>query len=137
MLRSGPTVVGLGFLLSVTSVSSPANAQVLGQAPDDGVSLIRVVLSLFLCLLLAGAGAFALQYRMKGGVIGLRMNPSAAKRLVVAEKVQLSPQVGLGLVRLDQREFLVSFSAGTAPTIVEVTVDRPDETTSTVADDIA
>ncbi|SFG54105.1 Flagellar biosynthesis protein, FliO [Novosphingobium sp. CF614] len=133
MLRPGPVVVRGGLFLVAMTSSFAACAQTLGQAPDDGVSIVRVVFALILCLLLAGAGALAIRYRMNGG-IGTQGFAQGARRLAVIERIRLSPQVGLCLVRLDQREFLVTFTPTAVLSMQQITPGEPIETEAGDAD---
>jgi hypothetical protein len=96
-----------GLVLACTA--SPALAQVLGTAPDDGISIWRVLFAFVLCAGLAAAGAFALKARMGGGgsFSFLAFPARQARRLKLVETLRVAQKVDLCLVSLDGDEFLV------------------------------
>lgn len=100
--------------------SSPLAAQTLGQAPDEGVSAFRVIAVLGLCLLLAAAGALAIRFRLNGNIVPQGLG-QGSRRLVLVERLRLSPQVAVCLVRCDDREYLVALSAGAVHSFREIT----------------
>lgn len=94
------------FVLSV----SPALAQTLGQAADDGVSPWRVVLALVVGLGLAVAVPFAMKSR--GGASPLfRFGAARESQLKVLECVRLGRNADLCLVECGGRRLLLAVSA--------------------------
>jgi len=88
------------------SLSNSALAQRLGQGPDDGISVWRVVATLLVCVAVAVAAALALKHRMGGGTAQLfvrRKNP----RLEMIETLRLRPQIDLCIVSCDGEELLL------------------------------
>ncbi len=101
----------VGILAGVLLVcaDTPAFAQKLGQAPDDGISFVRVLAALLLCLAIAVAAAIFLQKRAG---LGLTL-PSLIKRharLKLVESLRVSPQVNVCIVTCDGRELLLEVS---------------------------
>ena len=95
--------------LATIGMAQAALAGQLGQAPDDGPSIWRVVGAFGLCVLFALAGALAL--RARGGLGPLPWpRPSGDRRLKLVESVRLTPQVQLCLVECDGQEMLLTTS---------------------------
>jgi flagellar biogenesis protein FliO len=116
--------------VSVTLVlltGGAAWAQKLGQAPDDGVSLVRVFGALVICLAIAVAAAFFL--RNRAGLSQLLPLVRQSSRLRLVESVRLGPQVSLCIVRCDGQDLLLEVSpqgAGVLRTLpITAEPDRP------------
>jgi len=79
---------------------------------EDGISALRVIGSLALCLLLAVGGAFALRARLATtpGWRPFPSRPKAGRRLRHVETLRLSPHVQLSLVTFDDSEILLAVS---------------------------
>ena len=92
--------------------SNSAFADTLGQAGDDGVSLLRVGFALALCLALAIAGALILKARTGNGLTlswPALARPSS-QRLRVVETLGLRNHVDLSIVSCDGCELLIATS---------------------------
>lgn len=100
-------------LLAVVPLHSTAWAQQLGQAADEGVSLVRVGLALTLCLLLAVGGAIAIKLR-SGHTIPLLRKEGNNRRLILKESLRISHQIDLCIVSCDGQESLIATSANGA-----------------------
>jgi hypothetical protein len=103
LLRLAPALLGL-------LLSTPSLAQTLGHGQDDGISTLRVMLTLLLCLVLAAAAAFALRARMGHGSIGWPIK-KVSRRLELLDSIRLPNQVDLSIIRCDEEEILVATSA--------------------------
>src|SRR5258706_13616939 len=101
--------VASATLLLAAIRSTPALAETLGQAGDDGISLWRVAFALVLCLGLAIAGAFALKGRLAPGqAISIPFFAGAtSRRMKLIETLRVKHQVELCLVTCDGHEMLV------------------------------
>ena len=91
-------------------IAASAFAQVLGKAPDDAVSITRIVTTLALCLTLAVGVALLLKAR------GSWLTPLANmlhrdKRIQLVEVVRLTQHVDLCLVRLGETTLVLAASA--------------------------
>lgn len=100
-------------LLVVVPLNSSAMAQQLGQAADEGVSLVRVGLALTLCLLLAVGGAVAIKLR-SGHAMPLLRKEGSNRRLILKESLRISHQIDLCIVSCDGQESLIAASANGA-----------------------
>lgn len=83
----------------------------LATGGDAGISLVRVFLSLFLCLGLAAVAALWLKRRMGVAPVG-----RGERRLRLVERTSLSPTAQVALIEADGREFLVV--VGSAPATI-------------------
>jgi len=93
--------------------STAAQARHLGGAADTDVSLIRVFLALFLCLILAGLAAFLIRQRWGGKLPAVFTRArSSSSRIQLAESRRIGPQTELCLVECDGHEYLLLISAG-------------------------
>jgi flagellar biogenesis protein FliO len=81
----------------------------LATGSDPGISLVRVFLSLFLCLGLALLVAYWLKRRT-----GFVPMARAQRRLRLVERTSLSPTAHMALVEADGREFLIVTGSGPA-----------------------
>ena len=123
-MRSQTDMLALIAALTTSLCSVPAYAQAIGQAPDDGISWIRVIVSVILCLVLAVAAALVLRARMSGI---LPAAVTTGRRLRVVERLRLSPQVTVTLLSCDGGEFLIVHSPTTLLTMDKVTAVAPAE----------
>jgi len=110
-------------MLGLVLADATAQAQTLGGAPAEDFSAVRVVLVLVLCLALAMAAAFALRHRF-GSVFPSALG-SSPRRLQLVERLRLSPQADLYLVRCDDRQLLLTMSAGKIISAVDHTSGMP------------
>lgn len=104
------------------SLAGAASAQVLAQGPEQHVSIGRVIAALLLCLALAVAGALVMRARMDGRFAGwsLRIaSPAATKRLALVDRLRLSPQLEICMVRCDQRELVLAVTQSGATVLHE------------------
>jgi flagellar biogenesis protein FliO len=103
----------LGTCVVTTMAETVANAQLLGQGAEDGVSVWRVIAALLLCLALGTVGIFALRSRLglRNGLAALQFGRSAG-RLKLIETLRLGPQTSLHLIDIDGNEMLITSSAG-------------------------
>jgi hypothetical protein len=104
----------------------PAYAQNLGLAPNHNISPWRIVGALLFCLVLGIAGAFALQFRLRGKAINIRSIKTTnwrallaglgtgrqpvdcgAQRLRLVETVRLGYQVEVNLLECDGKGIVV------------------------------
>lgn len=106
-----------GFVASVATAlfCTPALARALGQAPDDDISYVRVVVALLLCLMLAVAGAVVLKARSGAGFPRLNAGrllqlfaPKQSRRLELVETLRVGPQANLCIVRCDGEDLLLA-----------------------------
>lgn len=105
------------FALVLTGgVSTPAIAQ-LGGAPDDGVSLWRVLFALLFCLGLAVAGAFAIRARLGGRALITRAR-AGANRLDLEESLRVSPQLQVAIIRCDGARILIAATPSGTPALL-------------------
>lgn len=100
-------------LLAAAPLNGTATAQQLGQASEDGVSLVRVGLALTLCLLLAVGGAVAIKLR-SGHAMPLLRREGGNRRLILKESLRISHQIDLCIVSCDGQESLIASSANGA-----------------------
>lgn len=106
----------------------------LGGGDAAGVSIIRVIGTLFLCLLLAGAMIFLLkraQLDTSEGLIGRlrQLLPAALPpgRIAVIESRRISPHADLCLLRAGEREYAVIVASAYATILSEqMASDRRD-----------
>jgi hypothetical protein len=104
--RDPGSIWAVAAFLLFMSLSDSALAQHLGQGPDDGISIWRVVATLLACVAVAVAAALALKHRMGGSTAQLfvkRKNP----RLEMIETIRLRPQIDLCIVACDGEELLL------------------------------
>lgn len=99
-----------GLLLAPTL----ANAQQLGGGGDVGISWIRVILALAICLAVAAFAIWFLRQRSHpGGMIErLRSRLVAKGRIRTIESRRISPHADLCLVHCDGVEYLLICTAG-------------------------
>jgi hypothetical protein len=101
--------VAIGASVIELILAVGVSAQKLGGATgDDDIAPWRVILILALCLLLAVGGAFALRWKMQRS--GAPLSFGQHRRMLLIERVRLSHQVDLCLVRCDGREFMITTS---------------------------
>jgi hypothetical protein len=113
----------LAVMVATTGAAAPAWADRLGQAPDEGPSLIRVVVAFALCALLALGAALLL--RARGGATLPWIRPATDRRLRLVESIRLTPQVQLSIVRCDDREMLMTTSAQGASLVADLPMPGP------------
>ncbi|MFI4973104.1 MAG: hypothetical protein ACHP84_01035 [Caulobacterales bacterium] len=114
-------VVALGF----AAHPAAAIAQTLGQAAASDVPWLRVGAALAFCLALAVGGAFALRWRLRGGIYPLK---GSVRRLQLVETVRLSHQIDVCLLKLDERHILVAAGPHGATLLMSdaaAPIDRP------------
>jgi flagellar biogenesis protein FliO len=94
-------------------LSSPAAAQQLGSASSADVSLVRVFLALFVCIVLAVLAILLVRYRLGGRVPAFlpRFAPGNA-RIRLIESRRISPQAEVSLVECDGTQYLMLIAAG-------------------------
>ena len=116
----------VALLCAVVGAAAPAAAQKLGQGGGADVPVWRVLGALLLCLLLAAGAAFALRARLRGG--GLVVQGSQ-RRLQLVERLRLSPQVDLCIVRVGDSEIVLATSAQGATVLSPLAggMDRAEE----------
>lgn len=116
-MRLGFILIGMASIV----VSASAQAQVLGQGPQDEISWWRVIAALIFCLMLAAGAAFFIKARMGGALpfrgLALARTPGSKRRLELVETLRLKPQLDLVIVRCDGRELLLATHAQTAQLI--------------------
>ena len=102
------------------TISSAAGAQRLGGAAETDISLVRVFLALFFCLILASFAVFLIRQRY-GGRMPAMFTRIASKtaRLRLIECRRIAPQSDLCLIECDDREFLLLISPGSALVLKE------------------
>jgi len=103
----------LGVAASI-ALSSAADAQqhLGGGAPAD-VSLVRVFLSLFVCLILAGLAILFIRQRYGGRLpAALTRIRSGVSRLRFVESRRIGAQADLCLVECDDQEYLLLMTPG-------------------------
>jgi len=108
-------------LLAVSlTISSAADAQRLGGAAEADISLVRVFLALFFCLIVAAFAVFLIRQRYGGRMPAMftRMGSTTA-RLRLVECRRIAPQSDLCLIECDDREFLLLISPGSALVLKE------------------
>jgi flagellar biogenesis protein FliO len=105
-LRPGRIVAPIASMLLA---STPVLAQKLGQAPDDGISFMRVFAALLLCLAVVVGAAFFLRNRAGlSQLVPLLVKRNSRLRLV--ESVRLSQHVTLCIVQCDGEDVLLEVS---------------------------
>ncbi|HEY5723954.1 MAG TPA: hypothetical protein VIT45_16715 [Allosphingosinicella sp.] len=105
LLRSAALPLAFGIPLA------PAFAQTLGQGGGTDVSLWRVVGALILCIMLAAGAAFALRGKLGGKLGGMMpIIRGGDRRLRLVESLRLSHQVDICIVRIDERELILTAS---------------------------
>ena len=110
-----------GALLAVSlTISSAADAQRLGGAAEADISLVRVFLALFFCLIVASFAVFLIRQRYGGRMPAMftRIGSTTA-RLRLIECRRVAPQSDLCLIECDDREFLLLISPGSALVLKE------------------
>jgi len=108
-------------LLAVSlTISSAADAQRLGGAAEADISLVRVFLALFFCLIVAAFAVFLIRQRYGGRMPAMftRIGSTTA-RLRLIESRRIAPQSDLCLIECDDREFLLLISPGSALVLKE------------------
>jgi hypothetical protein len=103
--KNGVRAILVLFAIS-TSEFAPAFADALGQAPDDGIGIWRVVASFVFCVLLGAAAILILRAR-SGGLPAISFTGSKARRLVSVETLRLGPKSALSIVACDGKELLL------------------------------
>ena len=106
----------IGAALALVGVSTPAFAG-LGGAPEDGVSLWRVLGALLFCLMLAVAGAFAIRARLGGRPLITRLR-TGASRLELEESLRVTPQLQVAIIRCDGARILVAATPSGTPALL-------------------
>ena len=103
------------------AAGGPVGAQVLAHGSDMPISYGRVAAALLLCLALAAGAALALRGRLgvaakppslmdwRGWAAALR-RPTRSFRLELVERLRVSPQLEVSLIRCEGRRYLVASS---------------------------
>lgn len=121
----------LSFAALAAGWPAAAFAATLGQAPEDDVSIWRVVAALFLCMVLAVGGAFALRVRNGNGrpISFPFLRAKVDRRLKLVETLRIGSHVDLSIVSFDGSELLIASSAHGAEVLTRSkTVASPDAT---------
>lgn len=109
---------GIAFLVAALAPEI-AYAQTLGGGGDYELPLLRLVIGLILCTILAIVAAIALKRFMRGGNL-FKLGPAKsffsvpARKLRVMETQRLSPHADLCLFVCESRQYLVVVSPGGA-----------------------
>jgi len=110
--------------LGLLGAASSAGAQRLGGAPDAGISIMRIIAALVVCV--AAAFGLILIVRARAGrpLAALRLPISLdARRIVLVESQRLSPHGDVHLVRCNGTEYLLLCGPGGS----EVLESRPTD----------
>jgi flagellar biogenesis protein FliO len=112
--------VRLALLTVSLTISSAADAQRLGGAADTDISMVRIFLTLFFCLIVAAFAVFLIRQRYGGRMPAMftRIGSTTA-RLRLIESRRIAPQSDLCLIECDDREFLLLISPGNALVLKE------------------
>jgi len=112
-------------ILIACSASSAAQAQRLGGAAAPDLSLTRVFLSLFVCLVIAFLAILLLRkrYGLKG--LNWSIRQRSQSRITVLETRRIGPQADVTLVRCDGEEFLLLLTPG-GPAVLRQTLAQPE-----------
>jgi len=111
MRRATPLLLLFGTLVAF---AGDARAQRLGGGESTDISLWRVFAALTLCLVLAVAAALALRYRMTGRFeLPWHLAAPLPRRLVLLERLRVTPQAEICLVALDGQEWLLTLNQST------------------------
>lgn len=102
-------------LLAALLLISPAaaRAQKLGGAASPDVSMTRVFLALFVCIILALLAILLIRYRFSGRLPSFlpRLQPTGARiRLIEARRI--SPQAEVSLIECDGTQYLLLVAQG-------------------------
>lgn len=107
----------LAVAVPVLAMPSLAAAQTLGRGAGDSIDVVRVLAALALCLALAVAAALLIRQRQdKSSVWPLKLpfsvgGAAAGRRVAVLERLRVTPQLEVCLLRWDEREVLVGATA--------------------------
>jgi flagellar biogenesis protein FliO len=97
-------------LLYLSPLIAIADVQ-LEQVGGYDVSILRVILSLFFCLLLAVGGIFALRHHLQfKNRTGILWRAPELRRLEIVEQLTIGPQKSICLLTIDGNDYVVVFS---------------------------
>ncbi|NJM51320.1 MAG: hypothetical protein HC843_11010 [Sphingomonadales bacterium] len=102
------------FIMALGCWPVAAMAQQLGQGQDVGISIWRVLGSLFFCLLLSAAAIFLIKRKYPSLNFGALQGKNTQSRIHLIDQLSLSPQRAIYLVEIDGRNYAVAFSASSA-----------------------
>ena len=111
----------------VAALVATPGSHLLGAAPDDDISLWRVIAALVLCLLLAVAAAFVLRARGGNRPLSLALRQ---RRLLMVETLRLGRNADLCIVRCDGREWLIAVSQNGAAVLGNPEAHPPQQAIS-------
>ncbi len=103
----------LTAIVPILGASSAVQAQHLGGGASGEVSLVRVFLALFVCLVFAVPAILLIRHRYGTGSPALfsRIRPGEA-RIQLVESRRVGPQSDLCLVQCDGLEYLLLITPG-------------------------
>lgn len=102
-----------GVTLLLAAAPTAAGAQHLGGAGSPDVSLVRVMLALAVCLLVAALAVFLIRQRISGRPPALLFRfKSSAARIRVVESRRVGMQAELCIAQCDGEEYLLLLSQG-------------------------